>query len=174
MTNNKKKNKCIFLDRDGVINVDKGFISKISDFKIYPGVGRAINFINKKNYLVIVVTNQSGIGRGLIKTKQLQAIHNYLKNKIKKFNARIDDIYFCPYHPTFGKGKYRKRSEDRKPESGMLKKAIKKWNIDCSKSFMIGDKVTDKLAAQKVNIKFFYKKHKNLNTQIQKIFKLIK
>ena len=81
MTNNKKKNKCIFLDRDGVINVDKGFISKISDFKIYPGVGRAINFINKKNYLVIVVTNQSGIGRGLIKTKQLQAIHNYLKTK---------------------------------------------------------------------------------------------
>ena len=171
---NLTKNKCVFLDRDGVINVDKGYISNISNFKIYPGVGKAINFLNKKKYLVIIITNQSGIGRGLIKKKQLSLIHNHLKNTIKKNNAKIDDIYFCPYHPIFGKGKYKKRSADRKPGSGMLKKAIKKWNIDNSKSFMIGDKITDKLAAKGVKVKFYYKKDNNLNSQIQKIFKLVK
>ena len=84
MSNIIKKNKCVFLDRDGVINVDKGYISKISDFKIYPGVEKAINFLNKNNFLVIIVTNQSGVGRGLISLKQLKIIHNYLKKKNKK------------------------------------------------------------------------------------------
>ena len=137
-------------------------------------LGGQFNFINKKKYLVIIVTNQSGIGRGLIKIRQLKTIHDYLRNKIKKFNANIDDIYFCPYHEVFGKGRYKKKSEDRKPGSGMLKKAIKKWNINLSKSFMIGDKKSDKIAAENVNIKFFYKKEKNLNMQIRNIFKIIK
>ena len=168
-----KKRNCVFLDRDGVINIDKGYISKIADFKMYPGIGRSINFINKKKYLVIIITNQSGIGRGLIKIKQLSHIHDYLKKKIKKFNAKIDDIYFCPYHSEFGKGKYKKKSQDRKPGSGMLKKAIKKWNINLSKSFMIGDKESDKIAAENINIKFFYKKQKNLNSQVKDIFRSI-
>ena len=163
------KSKCVFLDRDGVINEDKGYISKISDFKIYPGVGKAIKFINDNNYLLIIITNQSGIGRGLIKIKELNNIHNYLKKNIKKYGAHIDDIYYCPFHPVFGRGKYNKKSKDRKPDDGMIKKAIKKWNIDPKKSFMIGDKITDKLSAKKSKIKFFYKKEKNLNTQIKNI-----
>ena len=163
--------KCAFLDRDGVINQDKGYISKISDFKIYPGVGKAISLLNKKNYLVIIITNQSGIGRGLIKIKELENLHNHLKKKIKKDGAKIDDIFYCPFHPEFGKGKYKKKSNDRKPGDGMIKKAIKKWKINTKSSFMIGDKISDKLAAKKAKIKFFYKKEKNLNTQIKNILK---
>ena len=163
--------KCAFLDRDGVINQDKGYISKISDFKIYPGVGKAISLLNKKNYLVIIITNQSGIGRGLIKIKELENLHNYLKKKIKKDGAKIDDIFYCPFHPEFGKGKYKKKSNDRKPGDGMIKKAIKKWKINTKTSFMIGDKISDKQAAKKAKIKFFYKKEKNLNTQIKNILK---
>ena len=124
------KFKCAFLDRDGVINQDKGYISKISDFKIYPGVGKAISLLNKKNYLVIIVTNQSGIGRGLIKIKELKNLHNHLKKKIKKYGGKIDDIFYCPFHPEFGKGKYKKKSNDRKPGDGMIRKAIKKWKIN--------------------------------------------
>ena len=75
------KFKCAFFDRDGVINQDKGYISKISNFKIYPGVGKAISFLYKKNYLVIIITNQSGVGRGLIKIKELEKLHTYLKKK---------------------------------------------------------------------------------------------
>ena len=163
--------KCAFLDRDGVINQDKGYISKISDFKIYPGVGKAINLLNKKNYLVIIITNQSGIGRGLIKIKELKNLHNYLKKKISKYGGKIDDIFYCPFHPEFGKGKYKKKSNDRKPGDGMIRKAIKKWKIDTKTSFMIGDKISDKLAAKKAKIRFFYKKEKNLNTQIKNILK---
>ena len=163
------KFKCAFLDRDGVINQDKGYISKISDFKIYPGVGKAISLLNKKNYLVIIVTNQSGIGRGLIKIKELKNLHNHLKKKIKKYGGKIDDIFYCPFHPEFGKGKYKKKSNDRKPGDGMIRKAIKKWKINNKTSFMIGDKISDKLAAKKAKIKFFYKKDKNLNTQIKNI-----
>ena len=163
--------KCAFLDRDGVINEDKGYISKISDFKIYPGVGKAISLLNKKNYLVIIITNQSGIGRGLIKIKELKNIHNFLKKKIKKDGAKIDDIFYCPFHPEFGRGKYKKKSNDRKPGDGMIKKAIKKWKINTKTSFMIGDKISDKQAAKKAKIKFFYKNEKNLNTQIKNILK---
>ena len=163
--------KCVFLDRDGVINQDKGYISKISDFKIYPGVGKAISLLNKKNYLVIIITNQSGIGRGLIKIKELKNIHNHLRKKIKKYGGKIDDIFYCPFHPVFGIGKYKKKSNDRKPGDGMIRKAIKKWKINSKDSFMIGDKTSDKLAAKKAKIKFFYKKEKNLNTQIKNILK---
>ena len=163
--------KCAFLDRDGVINHDKGYISKISDFKIYPGAGKAIKLLNKKNYLVIIITNQSGIGRGLIKIKELKNLHNYLKKEIKKDGGEIDDIFYCPFHPKFGKGKYKKKSNDRKPGDGMIRKAIKKWKINTKNSFMIGDKVSDELAAKKAKIKFFYKKEKNLNTQIKNILK---
>ena len=163
--------KCAFLDRDGVINQDKGYISKVSDFKIYPGVGKAISLLNKRDYLVIIITNQSGIGRGLIKIKELENLHNYLRKKIKKDRAKIDDIFYCPFHPEFGKGKYKKKSNDRKPGDGMIRKAIKKWKIDTKNSFMIGDKISDKLAAKKAKIKFFYKKEKNLNTQMKIILK---
>ena len=165
------KFKCVFLDRDGVINQDRGYISKISDFKIYPGVGQAISLLNKQNYLVIIITNQSGIGRGLIKIKELKNIHNHLRKKIKKYGGKIDDIFYCPFHPEFGKGKYKKKSNDRKPGDGMIKKAIKKWKVNTKTSFMIGDKISDKLAAKKAKIKFFYKKEKNLNTQIKNILK---
>ena len=163
--------KCAFLDRDGVINQDRGYISKISDFKIYPGVGKAISLLNKKNYLVIIITNQSGVGRGLIKIKELENLHNYLKKKIKKDGAKIDDIFYCPFHPEFGKGKFKKKSNDRKPGDGMIRKAIKKWKIETKNSFMIGDKISDKMSAKKAKIRFFYKKERNLNTQIKNILK---
>tara|TARA_Y100000816_G_C26065600_1_gene559972 strand:- start:86 stop:610 length:525 start_codon:yes stop_codon:yes gene_type:complete len=165
------KLKCVFLDRDGVINEDRGYISKISQFKMYPGVGKAIKFLNDKKYLVIIITNQSGIGRGLISIKELNNIHKYLKEKIKLNKAHINDIYYCPFHPIFGIGKYKKKSHYRKPGDGMIKKAIKEWNIDPTQSFMIGDKVTDKIASNKAKIKFFYKKEKNLNFQIKRIIK---
>ena len=125
----KKLYKCAFLDRDGVINEDKGYISKIQDFKIYPQTAKAIKLLNEHDFLVILITNQAGIGRGLITLKELQNIHTHLKNTIKKKGAFINDIYFCPFHPVYGVGKYKKNSKDRKPGSGMIIKAKKKWNM---------------------------------------------
>lgn len=169
---NKKLYKCVFLDRDGVINEDKGYISKIKDFKIFPGTAKAVKLLNNNNYLVILITNQAGVGRGLISLKQLNLIHLYLKRVMKKNGAVIDDIFFCPYHPIYGIGKYKKKSEDRKPGSGMIKKAIQKWKINHKESFMIGDKRTDLKSATGAKIKFYYKsKKKNLYNQIKQILK---
>ena len=105
----KKFKKCVFLDRDGVINEDRGYIFNIKDFKIYPHTDKAIKYLNDNNYLVILITNQAGIGRGLITLGQLSSIHGYLKKIVKKNNAIINDIYFCPFHPTHGVGKYKKK-----------------------------------------------------------------
>ena len=164
--------RCFFFDRDGVINKDKGYISKIEDIDIFPKVGEAIRECNKNKFLVIIITNQSGVGRGLIKLKELKKIHDFIKKKIKKNNAYIDDIFFCPYHPTAGLGKYKRISYERKPNPGMIIKAIKKWKIDPNKSFMIGDKITDRSAAKSANIKFFFKsKQVNLHKQIKFILK---
>tara|TARA_B100000989_G_scaffold242310_1_gene189258 strand:- start:17 stop:526 length:510 start_codon:yes stop_codon:yes gene_type:complete len=167
------KFKCCFLDRDGVLNEDRGYISKLSNFKIFPGVGKAIKLLNEKKFLVIIITNQSGVGRGLISIRNLNHIHKFLKKKVKKSGAYINDIYYCPFHPIFGLGKYKKKSNYRKPGDGMIRQAIREWNIDPKKSFMIGDKITDKMSAKKAKIKFFYKKEKNLNSQIKKILKKI-
>ena len=168
----KKKYKCAFLDRDGVINEDRGYISKIQDFKIFAGTAEAIRLLNNHNYLVILITNQSGVGRRLISIKELNLIHLHLKRVIKKNGAIINDIFFCPYHPIYGHGIYKRNSKDRKPGSGMIKKAIQKWKINHKKSFMIGDKKSDLLSAKGARIKFYYKSKKNnLFDQIKSILK---
>jgi len=160
------------LDRDGVINKDKGYISNIKDITFLPKVAESIYECNKNNYLVIIITNQSGIGRGLIKKSELKQIHQYIKNTIKIKKGKIHDIFYCPYHPTEGKGKYKRKSEDRKPGAGMIFKAIKKWKIDPARSFMIGDKVSDRSAAKSAGLKFFFKSKKiNLYRQIKYIIK---
>ena len=86
--------KCFFLDRDGVINIDKKYVYKISDFIIFPGVENAIKYLNNEDYLVIIVTNQSGIGRGLYTKKDFFKIQDFLKRKLRKFKAKIDDVFF--------------------------------------------------------------------------------
>lgn len=162
----KKLFNCAFFDRDGVINTERGYISKLNNFKILPKTLMAMRYLKKYNYLIIIITNQAGVGRGLIKLSELKLIHSYLKKKLKF----IDDIYFCPYHPKYGIGKYKKNTIDRKPGSGMLSKAIKKWSINQKKSFMIGDKKTDFLAAKGADIKFYYKNKKiNLFEQVKLI-----
>jgi len=165
------KRKCFFLDRDGVLNKDLGYVYKKSDFKIYSKTGEAIKYLNQKQFIVIVITNQSGIGRKLFTVAQLKKLHTYMKKMIAKKKGKIHDIFFCPYHPTEAFGKYKKDSKDRKPNNGMLEKAIKKWNISRSNSLMIGDKKTDYLCAKKSKIKFYYKEKTNLLNQVKKILK---
>ena len=163
------KNKAVFLDRDGVINEDKGWVYKKKDFKILKGVISAIRYLNKNKFLIILVTNQSGIGRKLFTEKQFLNLQNYFYNILKKNNCSYDDIFFCPHHPTKAFGDYKKKCKCRKPGSKMLDDAIKKWSIIKNSSFMIGDKHTDKAAALKAGIKFFFKNKNSLNRQVKYI-----
>ena len=164
------KNKAFFLDRDGVINKDDGYILKFSQFKILPGVKQAIHLLNKKKFIVIILTNQAAIVKGLITEKELKNIHSKMINKIKNYkNTVINDIFYAPYYKKSKIIKYRKNFKDRKPNIGMFTKAINKWNIDPKKSYFIGDKNTDKEAANQALVKFYYKKKISLYKQIKSI-----
>jgi D,D-heptose 1,7-bisphosphate phosphatase len=166
------KNKVAFLDRDGVINKlnPNGYIQNFNQLKILSGVAEGIKFLNKKGYLVIVVTNQACVGKSIISEKKLNQIHHQMKLFLQKKNgARIDDIYYAPYYKFAKNRKYRLNLFDRKPNKGMFLKAIDKWNINIEKSFFIGDQPSDYSAAKKVGINFYYKKNITLINQLKKI-----
>ena len=150
-----KYTKALFLDRDGVINYNFGYVYKINKFKFIEGIFNLVETAKKKGYLVIVVTNQAGIGRGLYTEKDFLILMKWVKIKFKENNSSIDDVFFSPFHPKHGIGSYKKDSYLRKPNPGMLIDAQKKHKIDLSKSMIIGDNISDikagKLAGLKIN-----------------------
>ena len=145
--------KALFLDRDGVINYDYGYVHKIENFKIKEEIYEIC--INAKNlgYLLIVVTNQAGIGRGFFKLGDFLKVSKYMIDKFELKNISFDAIFFCPFHPTEGIGYYLRDSIDRKPKPGMILRAIDQFNIDVKNSIFIGDKESDEVAAKEANIK---------------------
>ncbi len=145
--NLKNKQKAIFLDRDGTINKYKGFLRDIDKFELIDGVTEAIKRINTSGYLAIVVTNQPVIARGEVSYEGLEEIHNKMETLLGGEGAYLDGIYFCPHHPDRGfEGEiveFKIECECRKPKPGMLLKARKDFNIDFSKSWMVGDGEND-------------------------------
>lgn len=164
-------NKAVFLDRDGVLNHDYGYVHTIEKFKWIKGVKKAIKYLSEKNFIIIVITNQSGIGRGYYKLRDVKILHDWILKELKKVGGIINDFYICPHHPKFAKGIYKKKCLCRKPNNKLFLKAIKKWKIDIKKSFMVGDQKSDKQAAIKTKIKFFYKSKNSFDDQIKKIIK---
>ena len=150
--NLSNKQKAIFLDRDGTINKYVGFLREIDQFELLPKVSEAIKKINDSGYLAIVVTNQPVIARGEVTFEQLDQIHNKMETLLGKDGAYLDGIYFCPHHPHKGfEGEIpelKVECECRKPKPGMLLQAAKDFNIDLSKSWMIGDSDNDILAGE--------------------------
>lgn len=148
-------NKAVFLDRDGTINIEKNYLYKIEDFEFIPGVPEAIKMLNEAGYLVIVVTNQAGIARGYYTEEDMHKLHRHIDKELERYGAHIDAYYYCPHHPVHGIGKYKKSCKCRKPNSGMLEAAIKEFNIDVHKSYMIGDKPWDVDAGRNIGVKSF-------------------
>lgn len=148
----RKKQKAIFLDRDGTINQYVGFLRKVEELELLPGVALAIRAMNQSNYLVIVVTNQPVIARGEVTNAQLREIHNKLETLLGQEGAYVDAIYYCPHHPDKGYDGERKElkidCDCRKPKPGMLIKAAEDFNIDFSQSWMVGDEEKDIRAGQ--------------------------
>ncbi len=162
----------VFLDRDGTINYDDGYTHKFSNFKFKPHVINGLKFLCKKKYLVFIVTNQAGIAKGKFKLKDLHKLHKSMIKYLKKKGIYITDIEFCPYHPNALIKKYKKKTNYRKPGNLMLKKLIKKWNVDKENSFMLGDRISDKIAAKKTSLYFEYPKY-DFCQQVKKIHKKI-
>ena len=139
----RQARKALFLDRDGVINVDHGYVVKKDDFQLIPGSAELINKATRAGYLAIVVTNQAGIGRGYYTEQDFAEISDYMVRTLYESGAEISAIYHCPYHPTHGIGGYKKDSFDRKPNPGMLCKAERDFQLNLGECLLIGDNVSD-------------------------------
>ena len=148
-----KARPAAFLDRDGVINVDYGYIGRPADFALVDGAGQAISLLNRCGYLVFVVTNQSGIARGLFDERDYQEVTDYMLRTLAMHDAHIDDVRYCPFHPDAVIPAYRRDHPWRKPAPGMLLDLLTQWDIDVESSFMIGDSKTDVEAARAAGIK---------------------
>lgn len=142
-----RKQKAIFLDRDGTINQYVGFLNNIDEFKLMPGVPEAIGKMNERGYLVIVVTNQPVIARGEMSLEELGEVHKKMETLLGEKGAYVDAIYYCPHHPDKGfegeRPEYKIDCDCRKPKPGMLLKAAREYHIDLAKSWMVGDSLRD-------------------------------
>ncbi|MBA5851071.1 HAD family hydrolase [Clostridium sp. cel8] len=151
------KKKCIFLDRDGTINVYKELLHNVEDMKLIKGSAKAIELINKSGYLCIVVSNQSVVARNLCTMGDVIRINKRMEELLAKKNAYLDNIFICPHHPDKGypeeNKKYKIKCNCRKPNIGLIKKAQKKYNIDLNNSYMIGDTTIDIKTGQNAGIK---------------------
>lgn len=151
------KNKAVFLDRDGVINKKRiDHVKSVDEFKIFSSVGDAIKLLRDKGYLVIIITNQSVIGRNIISEKKLDEIHIELKNYLKQSNTYVDSIYYCPHIPE-------QNCDCRKPRPGLIFEACQDFDIDLKNSYFIGDSISDLDAAGNAGCKgILLKQHQNL------------
>lgn len=145
----------VFLDRDGVLNEDIGYLYKYEDFKWKKNILKVLTEIQKK-YYVFIITNQSGIARKFYNITDFQLLHKKLKIFLSKSEIYIDDVLYCPHHPYYGKGIFKKNCLCRKPNNLLVKNVFRDWPININKTFMIGDKITDKICADLSKVKFFY------------------
>jgi len=138
------KLKAVFLDRDGTINADDhGYINKPDDLHLYPYAAKAISKLNKMGYLVFVVTNQAGLAYGFFKIEDVEKINNKMNKDLAKGDAKVDDVFYSPYHHKGIVEPFNVHHDDRKPGIGMFLTAKEKYNFETSRSFMIGDRYSD-------------------------------
>ena len=146
-----------FLDRDGVINRDDGYVSRWEDFVLLPGVVDALRLLQSLSFELVIVTNQSGIGRGYFNEAQYQHLTQSLKQALLDEGVTLAGVYHCPHHPQAAIAQYRKRCDCRKPAPGLLLAAASELDLDLGKSIMVGDKVSDMEAGEAAGVARLYR-----------------
>ena len=145
--------RAMFLDRDGVVNEEIGYLSRVEDVRFVPGLSSLCRTAMHLGYAIVVVTNQSGIARGLYSEEEFQSLMTWMRAELENEGVRFDAVYHCPYHPVHGVGEYRREHEDRKPGPGMLLRAQRELGVNLSESVMVGDRCSDIAAANAAGLR---------------------
>lgn len=163
------KRPAVFFDRDGVLNFDRGYTYKKQDLEWISGAQSAIKSLNERGYFVFVVTNQAGVARGYYSCSEVEAFHEHMNSELAISGARIDAFSYCPYHPEGVVDQYRKHSDFRKPNPGMIVDLIANWPVDVGRSFLVGDQETDIKAAEAAGVRGFLFPGGDLNRFVQEL-----
>lgn len=161
----------VFFDRDGVLNVEKNYLHQPELFVWQPEAPEAIAWLKQQGYLVIVVTNQSGIARGYYTENDMHALHAHIQHLLQPFNSSVDAFYFCPHLPNAPLAAYAKTCDCRKPKPGMIKQALTDYDIDVDQSFLVGDKPSDLKAAQAAGLRGYLYEGGSLLTFVRNVIK---
>lgn len=145
--------RALFLDRDGVVNEEIGYLHRIEDVRFIDGIFSLCRTASRLGYRLIVVTNQAGIARGFYTEKDFESLMQWMREALRAEGVDLDAVYYCPFHPEHGIGEYRREHEDRKPGTGMLRRAAREFDLSLSESVMIGDRCSDIAAANSAGLK---------------------
>jgi D-glycero-D-manno-heptose 1,7-bisphosphate phosphatase len=145
--------RAVFLDRDGTVSEEVGYVNHVSRLKLFPWTAAAVRAINESGMLAVLVTNQAGVARGYFEEDLVGRVHDRLASELAEAGARLDAVYYCPHHPSAGEPPYRQACECRKPRPGLLRRAAEEHEIDLRGSYMVGDKYSDVELARTVGAK---------------------
>jgi D-glycero-D-manno-heptose 1,7-bisphosphate phosphatase len=147
------KGRALFLDRDGVVNEEVGYLHRVEEVRFVDGIFSLCRTAAGLRYRLIVVTNQAGIARGYYSEPDFEALMEFMRGKLRVEGVELDAVYYCPFHPEHGVGKYRREHEDRKPGTGMLRRGAREFGVELSESILVGDRCSDVGAANAAGLR---------------------
>jgi len=150
------KKRAVFIDRDGTMSEEVGYVNHSSRFRLFPYTATAIKHLNESGWLAIVVTNQAGVARGYFSEDMIETVHAQMTKDVTANGGRIDAIYYCAHHPSVGEPPYRVACDCRKPQPGLINRAAEQFDIDLSTSWMIGDRYSDVELARNAGVKSMF------------------
>ena len=147
------KRPAVFIDRDGTISEEVGYVNHVSRYRVFPFAAEAIRTLNEAGWLAVLVTNQAGVARGYFEEELIGRVHGRLAAELERGGARLDAVYYCPHHPSVGEPPYRLDCDCRKPRPGLIRRAAEELDVDLRRSWMVGDRYSDTELARNAGVR---------------------